>query len=134
MVWQLGEDAFYARPESGGMLLCACDLEEADPTAFTRDDAVRELIARKAVRVLPDLIEVGAGQYWCGLRTLTADGRFVVGEDGDVAGLFWVAGLAGAGMVCSAEVGRIAAALLLGDEIDSSERAALSPARAAVLG
>jgi D-arginine dehydrogenase len=138
VVWQLGRDPFYARPESGGMLLCACDLTDVDPDHLQRDDDVRDTIARKAARYLPDLLGVGAGQFWCGVRTLAADGRFVVGADGDVEGLYWVAGLAGAGMVCSAEVGRLAAAMLVGDAvgapaIDESERAALSPSRPAVL-
>jgi len=134
VVWQLGPEPFYARPESRGMLLCACDLTDADPDDLQRDEHVRDEIARKAARYLPELIETGAGQYWCGVRTLTADGRFVVGADGDVEGLHWVAGLAGAGMVCSAEVGRLAAAILMGDPGDDEERAALSPARPAVLG
>ena len=134
VVWQLGDEGFYARPESGGMLLCACDLTDADPDHLQRDDAVREAIARKAARHLPELLGVGAGHYWCGLRTLTSDGRFVIGPDADVEALHWVAGLAGAGMVCSAEVGRLAAALITGDKIDEAERVALSPARAAVVG
>jgi len=133
VVWQLGDEPFYARPESGGMLLCACDLAETDPDRLERDEFVRETIARKAAQHLPELIDVGAGQYWAGLRTLTADGRFVVGEDGDVEGLHWVAGLAGAGMVCSAEVGRLAAAMLVGEDVAHEEREALSPARPAVL-
>jgi len=132
VAWQLGADGFYARPESGGMLLCGCDLSDADPDAVSRDDAVREGIARKAARLMPDLVQAGVGHYWCGLRTLSADGRFVVGADGDVEGLYWVAGLAGAGMVCAAEVGRLAASMLLGRAIDPLEEAALSPARAAV--
>lgn len=134
VAWQLGADGFYARPESGGMLLCGCDLTDADPDAFSRDATIRELIARKAARHLPELMHAGVGHYWCGLRTLSADGRFVVGEDGDIEGLYWVAGLAGAGMVCSAEVGRMAARLLLGRAIDPREKAALSPARKAVTG
>ncbi len=133
VVWQLGDDAFYARPESGGMLLCACDLTDAEPDGLRRDDAVRELIARKAARFMPELLHGAAGHFWCGLRTLTADGRFVIGADGDVDGLHWVAGLAGAGMVCGAEAGRLAAALLMRAPVDPDERAALSPARPALL-
>lgn len=134
VAWQLGADGFYARPESGGMLLCGCDVTDADPDAFSRDGAACELIARKAARLLPELVQAGVGHFWCGLRTLSADGRFVVGADGDVEGLHWVAGLAGAGMVCSAEVGRLAAELLLGRAIDPIEQAALSPTRAPARG
>lgn len=129
VVWQLGAAPFYARPESGGMLLCACDIDDVDPDDYERSELVREAIAHRAARYLPDLLEVGAGQYWCGLRTLSADGRFVVGADADVEGLHWAAGLAGAGMVCSAEVGRIAAATLLGGDVAAEEREAWSPGR-----
>jgi D-arginine dehydrogenase len=137
VLWQLGNDAFYARPESGGLLLCGCDLTDADPDDFGRDEAVRELIARKTARYLPGLEDLGVGQFWCGLRTLTADGRFVIGPDPEVEGLHWAAGLAGAGMVCAAEVGRLSASSIMGDAVgepEAAERAALSPARPMVLG
>jgi len=48
------------------------------------------------------------------LRTLTADGRFVIGWDPDIAGFFWVAGLGGHGMTTSAAIGKLAAELLIG--------------------
>ena len=55
------------------------------------------------------------------------------GDDPDREGLFWVAGLAGAGMVCSGELGRIAAALLTGagGEVEADIVEALAPARLA---
>ena len=39
-------DGFYARPESGGWLLCACDQSEVDPDAWCADESVRERICR----------------------------------------------------------------------------------------
>ena len=90
---------------------------------------VRRLIASKASRYLPDLRDARAAHFWCGVRTLTEDGRFAIGPDPDVEGLFWVAGLGGSGMVCSAELGRLAAGGLLGSSSDQDIMEALSPAR-----
>jgi D-arginine dehydrogenase len=134
VVWYLGADAaseFYCRPEAGGMLLCACEIADVDPDRFDVDDAVRRQIAAKATRYVPLLGDARAAHFWCGMRTLTGDGRFAVGPDPDLRGLYWVAGLAGAGMVCSAEVGRLAAADLLGQTDEPELMDALRPGRAA---
>lgn len=128
VIWSLG-DEFYCRPESGGMLVCACDQTVVDPSDCRRDDHVRELIAEKMLRFLPGLGDMQAARFWCGLRTMTRDDRFVLGPDPDLAGLFWVAGLGGHGMVCSFEIGRLAARRLQGGEPISEEERALDPAR-----
>lgn len=126
------EDAgFYARPESGGLLLSACDLVDVDPDDLRTDPAVRERIAEKTARLLPGFADAGAAHFWCGLRTLTADDRFAIGPDPDLAGLFWVAGLGGHGMGAGAEVGRIAAMLLTGDPSAEPLASAFDPARLA---
>ncbi len=129
VVWS-EDGGFYCRPESGGLLLSACDLTDVDPDDCGPDAAVKELIAEKTARYLPDFDGAGAAYFWHGLRTLTADDRFCVGPDPSVAGLFWVAGLGGHGMTCGPEVGRVAAALLRGE--DEPHARALDPARLAV--
>ena len=137
VVWTQGPDAFYCRPESGGLLLCACDQETVDPDACHVDADVRERVAELTAHHLPALADAGAAHLWCGMRTLTRDGRFAVGPDPDLAGLFWVAGLGGHGMVCGPEVGRIAARLLAeGDAAlaDEPDAALLDPARLAGAG
>jgi len=135
VLWYFGGDdegEFYCRPEAGGMLLCACEIDDVDPDRFDVDEAARTAIAAKASRFLPELRDAHAAQFWCGLRTLTADGRFAIGPDPDLAGLFWVAGLGGSGMVCSPEVGRIAASALQGEPVDPVVLEALRPGRLAV--
>jgi len=112
VLWHHG-DSFYARPESGGMLLCGCDQSPVDPDHCTVDADVREAIAAKVARYLPGLADAGAAHFWAGLRTFAADHRFVVGPDPDLEGLEWVAGLGGHGMVCGAAVGELAAGALL---------------------
>lgn len=135
VLWYFGapdEGEFYCRPEGGGMLLCACEIADVDPDRFDVDDDVRRAIAEKAARHLPALRAARAAHFWCGLRTLTTDGRFAIGPDPDLDGLFWVAGLGGSGMVCSAEIGRLAAAALRGEPADADVMHALSPARLAL--
>ena len=51
-----------------------------------------------------------------GLRTMTPDGRFVVGSDPKVPDFFWVAGLGGHGVTTCFSVGRLAADLISGLE------------------
>jgi D-arginine dehydrogenase len=77
------------------------------------------------------LANAGAAHFWSGVRTLTPDGRFAIGSDPDLPGLFWVAGLGGAGMCCSAAIGRMAADMLLRAPIEDALVSALSPARLA---
>jgi glycine/D-amino acid oxidase-like deaminating enzyme len=128
VVWLLG-DEFYCRPESGGMLVCACDQIDVEPDRCDVDPDVCEVLAGKTARHLPALAEARAARVWCGMRTLTADGRFAIGPDPDLEGLFWVAGLGGHGMTCAFEVGRIAAARLVGEEPGEAGWEALDPAR-----
>jgi D-arginine dehydrogenase len=126
------EDAgFYCRPESGGLLLSACDLVDVHPDACLPDPEVKGAIAAKTTRHLPAHAHAGAAHFWCGLRTLTADDRFALGPDPDLRGLFWVAGLGGHGMTAGTEVGRLAASLLLGGAEDPELALALAPGRTA---
>lgn len=130
VVWHLGRE-FYCCPESGGLLLSACDQVDVDPDHCVIDPGMREYIAGKAVQLLPSHADAGEHNLWCGVRTLTDDGRFAVGPDPDVDGLFWVAGLGGHGMVCGPEVGRLAAAWLCGETPQDEVALALDPARLA---
>jgi D-arginine dehydrogenase len=132
VVW---DDAagFYARPESGGLLLSACDEATVVPDHCHADPAAVEGILAKAARLLPSLEDLCAAHLWCGMRTFADDSRFVVGPDPDVPGLSWVAGLGGHGMGASPAVGRLAAARLLGrsspGDVAEAIASAVDPAR-----
>ena len=129
VLWQSNDGGFYCKPESGGMMISACDQVAVDPDDCPPDPEVLVTIAEKTARWIPSLGDAGAAHFWCGMRTMTADDRFAIGFDPDVKGLFWVAGLGGHGMVCSAEVGRLASALLIGEAGDDSLVPGLDPAR-----
>jgi glycine/D-amino acid oxidase-like deaminating enzyme len=128
IVWTDG-DPFYARPESGGLMLCACDEVDVDPDRLEPLVEERERALAKAERYLPRLEGLRVAHFWAGIRTLTRDDRFVVGRDSDVDGLAWCAGLGGHGMTCSAAVGAIAADAILDGESPHPAAHALDPAR-----
>ncbi|MDP6764101.1 MAG: FAD-dependent oxidoreductase [Planctomycetota bacterium] len=124
-------DGFYARPESGGWLLCACDQTQVDPDDWCADEGVRAGIAEKTARLLAPAAEAGAAHFWGGLRTFARDEELVIGPDPDVLGLDWVAALGGHGISSSVGAGRLAAALLMGRACDGALARAVSPARLA---
>ena len=111
-VWDVTHD-FYFRPEGKGLLLCACDQTELAPGDPPVDESVKEMLAEKIERFLPALGDVSIAKGWAGIRTLTPDGRFVIGWDPQIENFFWVAGLGGHGMTASAAVGELAAQLLI---------------------
>jgi len=125
-VWDVTHDIYF-RPEGEGLLLCACDQTELPPGDPPVDDAIKELLAEKIERHMPALSGVSISRGWAGLRTLSSDGRFVIGWDAKVKGLFWVAGLGGHGVTTSSAVGALAADLLLAGPGKKSE--AFSPER-----
>lgn len=112
-VWDVAHDIYF-RPEGAGLLLCPCDQTELPPGDPPVEEDVKELLAEKIDQFMPALSGVRIHKGWAGVRTLTADGRFVVGWDGQVENFFWVAGLGGHGMTTSSSVGALAAELLIG--------------------
>ncbi|MBI4528916.1 MAG: FAD-binding oxidoreductase [Deltaproteobacteria bacterium] len=121
----------YFRPDSGGLLLCPCDQDEMGPCDPPTDNAIAELLAEKIRRSFPGIADVAIRKNWAGLRTLTPDGRFVIGWDSKVQGFFWVAGLGGHGVTTSSSIGRLAADLVL--KTESARGCEFSPARFASL-
>lgn len=129
VVWSLGAEEFYARPESGGWLVCGCDEVACDPNASGTEPAAIEQAAVRAGRHLRGRGHLGFANVWSGIRTKAADGRFAVGHDPDVGGLFWVGGLGGHGITSGLAVGGLAADLLEGAAADEELAQALDPAR-----
>ena len=119
-VWDVSHDIYF-RPEGEGLLLCACDQQELPPGDPPVDETVQELLAEKIQNYIPALSRVSISKGWAGFRTLTADGRFVIGWDPKVKGLFWVAGLGGHGVTTSSAVGALAAELISGGPDERSD-------------
>ena len=129
VVWSQG-DEFYFRPESGGLLMCACDTVAVSPEEGQKTDpAELERIASKAARWLPSLGDAGVARAWAGMRTFAPDHRFVIGSDPRVRGLHWMAGLGGHGITCAPAAGQLAAEWIAAGTSSHPAAAALSPAR-----
>ncbi len=129
VVWILG-DEFYFRPESGGLLMCACDtVQVSADRGETTDPGELEKIAAKAARWLPALADARVARAWAGMRTFAPDHRFVVGPDPRLHGLFWAAGLGGHGITCAPVVGKLLSDWVLEGKCAHPAATALAPAR-----
>lgn len=116
VVWDL-TDGVYLRPESGGLLVSACDETALAPgaSAVPVDRELPGVLFDKLSRWAPGLSEARLRRYWACLRPLTPDHRFVVGEDPRLPGLLRVGGFGGHGMTAGAAAGELAAALAGGE-------------------
>jgi glycine/D-amino acid oxidase-like deaminating enzyme len=111
-VWDVAHE-FYFRAEQQGLLLSACDRVAQPPARASLDEKILDLLALKVSRHVPSLETVMVTRQWAGLRTENADGTFIIGWDESIENFFWIAGLGGHGMTCSAAIGRQAARTLL---------------------
>lgn len=103
---------WYARPESGGLLLCACDASAVIPGEPTLDPQVLAELYEKLRQHCPPLADVRIAHQWCGLRTFAPNRRFIIEWDETAPRLLWVAGLGGHGVTCAAAVGQRVAELI----------------------
>jgi D-arginine dehydrogenase len=60
------------------------------------------------------MAQLEIARHWAGLRTLTPDELFLIGQDPRVEGFVWCAGLGGLGMTTSSAAGRLAAEAVRG--------------------
>jgi D-arginine dehydrogenase len=107
----------YLRPEAGGFLCSPCDETERHPaagpgSAGPADELGKALTLDKLRRAVPALGALRFRGGWTGLRTFAPDRRFRVGFDPELDGLFWLAGLGGAGLTCAFALGEDAAAAI----------------------
>lgn len=127
-VWDVDE-GFYFRPWDGGLLACACDEEVRDPGDNREHADARQWLVDKARRLQPPIAELKLIDSWAGQRSFAPDGRFILGWDPRMRGLFHVAGLGGHGITASPAVGRRAADAILAGPASADPSAPLSPAR-----
>ncbi len=118
-VWDV-EGGIYFRPESGGLLLSACDEQAAEPGDYTENPDVLDNLAERFERLQPGLENLSILRSWVGQRTFAPDRLFVIGFDPRDDRLFHVAGLGGHGVTTSYAVGRIATEMILGKENEFS--------------
>jgi D-arginine dehydrogenase len=129
-VWDV-ERGFYVRPESQGLLLCACDQDPRPPEDTQVAPGACDLLAGKAESLAPALGELPLARHWAGLRGFLPDDRFAIGLDPVLGGLLWVTALGGHGLTTCAAVGELAARAL--DGVDDPLLEELAPARTLAL-
>ena len=126
--WDL-DAGFYFRPESGGLMLCPCDMVDAPDGDFEVRPETVALMREMARRLIPAAAGLPIGRSWAGLRTMTPDDRFIIGPDPRVPGLAWLAGLGGHGMAGGPAAGRMLAERLTGVSKTVIDAAAVSVER-----
>ena len=113
LVTDVGE-TWYAKPQSGKMMVSSADATPVDPhDAYADDMAIAEGIERLMTATT---IEVNQLDHsWGGLRTFAPDGSPVIGFDPYTEGFFWLVGQGGYGIQSAPALSRAAAALVLGE-------------------
>ena len=113
MLWPLVievHETWYAKPQSGKLLVSPADETPVEPhDAYADDEALAGGIDRfmQATTVEVTRLE----HSWGGLRTFAPDGSPVVGYDSASPGFFWLVGQGGYGIQTAPALARLAAAL-----------------------
>ncbi len=119
-VWDTAA-GLYFRPESGGLLLSACDETAAQPGDYTEDARELDRLAEKLTASQPAFRGISIRSTWVGQRVFAPDRRFVIGFDPREHRIFHVAGLGGHGVTASYAAGRLAAQMILDGPNDVSD-------------
>jgi D-arginine dehydrogenase len=110
------DEAFYFKPDSGRILVSACDETPSEPCdAWAEELTIAACVER--LRARADIPVRRIVRSWAGLRTFVSDRTPVIGFEPGAAGFFWLAGQGGYGMQTAPAAGRVAAALALGDPL-----------------
>lgn len=114
LLYNLGDDEFYVKPEPGGQLLCSlADETPSEPCDARPEEADVALALDRIARVTTlDVRHVRTA--WAGLRSFVGDRGPVLGPDPSVPGLFWSAGQGGTGIQTAPAAAACLAALVLG--------------------
>ena len=105
---------YYAKPESGGLMLCS----PADETLSEPCDArPEEIDVARALDAMEATTTLGARHVtraWAGLRTFAPDRDPVIGWDDRVEGFCWMVGQGGTGIQTAPAAGELVAAVVAG--------------------
>jgi glycine/D-amino acid oxidase-like deaminating enzyme len=111
---------FHFRREGKGILLAWNDPEETPGFKTDFDATFVEKILTHAASRVPVLAEAGVNprRAWAGLYEMTPDHHAIIGPAPNVAGLYFVNGFSGHGVMHSPASGRVAADLILQGQSD----------------
>ncbi|HEX8284920.1 MAG TPA: glycine oxidase ThiO [Pyrinomonadaceae bacterium] len=120
----------YLVPRRDGRLLAGATTEQAGFDCRVTEEGARS-IAAGAAELAPAVAALEVADSWAGLRPRAADGLPVLGESGDVRGLFYAAGFYRNGILLAPAAGEIVADLVTGRATRLAPRSleTFSPAR-----
>jgi len=128
------DETWYAKPQSGKLLLSPADEDPVQPhDAWPEDETIAAAIDR--FEQMTDLQLPRPSHRWAGLRTFASDRTPVVGEDPLATGFYWLAGQGGYGIQTAPALSSILCSQLsqIGESKSTSSdkqlSATLSPAR-----
>lgn len=115
MVVGVGND-YYFRPDATQFL---CSLSEEEPSEPTDPKPRMEDVALAIDRINEaTTLEIrSVNSQWTGLRSFAPDREFVIGEDPEAPGFFWLVGQGGSGIMTSPGFGALVASQVLGEGI-----------------
>ena len=122
-------ETWYAKPQSGQLMISPADEDPVDPQDAWPDDEVLAAGVDRFEQMVD--LELGRPTHsWAGLRSFTADRSPVVGEDPLANGFYWLAGQGGYGIQTAPATASTLASLCLDNSIDDQHLvASISPAR-----
>ena len=122
---------FHFRREGKGILLAWNDPKETPGFKTDFDPTFVEKILTRAASRVPVLAEAGVNprRAWAGLYEMTPDHHAIIGPAPNVAGLYFVNGFSGHGVMHSPASGRVTADLILNGKSDLIDANQLSVTR-----
>jgi D-arginine dehydrogenase len=106
------DQTFYLKPEGALLLASPCD-ETPSPPCDATPDELDVAVAIERVMGATTLEIRHVRHRWAGLRSFVADRMPVIGLDPEIAGLCWLAGQGGSGIMTAPSAARAAAALIV---------------------
>ncbi len=128
------DESFYIKPDARHLLGSPANADPMHP----HDVAPEEIDVATGIFHIEQMTHFTIRRpthTWAGLRSFVPDGEMVIGWDGAVDGLFWLAAQGGYGIQSAPAYALLARNLVLGEALDESlqaqgvDPAAMSPAR-----
>jgi len=107
------DNPFYFRPEGGGVILSAAEVEETRDFDLSVDETGLPDLVERAIHRCSALADATIARGWAGLRTLTPDGSAILGEAPGAPGLLLAVGMSGHGITHAPAVGLSLAELIV---------------------
>ncbi|MBA4112950.1 MAG: FAD-dependent oxidoreductase [Verminephrobacter sp.] len=113
------DESFYIKPDARQLLGSPANADPMHP----HDVVPEEIDVATGIWHIEQMTTLQIrrpSHSWAGLRSFVNDGDMVIGWDGQVEGLFWVAAQGGYGIQSAPGYARLARNLLLGEPLDAS--------------